>query len=215
MILVQTGKIQGDTHMKKIISSFTLIFLAVLLAACGASKEVKRIDTSEVIDLSGRWNDTDARLTAEEMVTDALKRPWLTDFMTEKGKKPVVIVGKVRNKSSEQIEVEIFTNDIERELLNSGKVSFVAAKEERDDVREERKDQNDFASKETFKQFYKEIGADFLLAGDINSVADFEDGKKVILYQVDLQLIDIETNMKVWLGNKKIKKFIERDSYKP
>lgn len=201
--------------MKKIISSFTLIFLAVLLAACGASKEVKRIDTSEVIDLSGRWNDTDARLTAEEMVTDALKRPWLTDFMTEKGKKPVVIVGKVRNKSSEQIEVEIFTNDIERELLNSGKVSFVAAKEERDDVREERKDQNDFASKETFKQFYKEIGADFLLAGDINSVADFEDGKKVILYQVDLQLIDIETNMKVWLGNKKIKKFIERDSYKP
>ncbi|MCF8266661.1 MAG: penicillin-binding protein activator LpoB [Ignavibacteriales bacterium] len=201
--------------MKKIISSFTLVFLAVLLAACGASKEVKRIDTSEVIDLSGRWNDTDARLTAEEMVTDALKRPWLTDFMTEKGKKPVVIVGKVRNKSSEQIEVEIFTNDIERELLNSGKVSFVAAKEERDDVREERKDQNDFASKETFKQFYKEIGADFLLAGDINSVADFEDGKKVILYQVDLQLIDIETNMKVWLGNKKIKKFIERDSYKP
>lgn len=185
----------------------------LLLAGCGPSREVTRIDTKEQVDLSGRWNDTDSRLVAEEMVNDALKRPWLTDFMTGKGKKPVVIVGKVRNKSSEHIPTDIFTKDIERELLNSGKVSFVATKEEREEVREERKDQNDFASAESFKQFYKELGADYLMSGEINSLQDSYEGEKVILYQVDLQLIDIETNQKVWIGNKKIKKYIGQDKY--
>jgi len=194
----------------------TFIFFALLiLVACGPSKQVTRIDSKEVVDLSGKWNDTDARLVAEEMIKDVTSRPWLVDFMTSKSKKPVLIVGKVRNKSSEHIAVDVFIKNIERELLNSGKVTFVASKEERDQVREERKDQQDFASQESFKQFYKELGADFMLSGEINSIADSYDGEKVMLYQVDLQLIDIETNQKVWLGSKSIKKFIRRDKYRP
>ena len=98
-------------------------------------------------------------------------------------------------------------------MINSGKVSFVASKEEREEVREERTDQQDFSSEETMKEFYKEIGADFLLSGVINSVEDSYEGEKVILYQVDLELIDIEKNIKVWIGSKEIKKYIGQDSY--
>ena len=65
------------------------------------------------------------------------------------------------------------------------------------------------------KKFYREIGADFLMLGVINSVEDQFEGEKVILYQVDLELIDIEKNLKVWLGNKKIKKYIGQNSYSP
>jgi len=199
----------------KLFQSFVSIFiLAVFIFGC-SSREVSRIDTKDVVDLSGKWNDTDSRLTAETMVTDVLSRPWLTDFLTEKGKKPVVIVGNIRNKSSEHIVVDIFAKDIERELINSGKVSFVASKEEREQIREERTDQQDFSSDETMKKFYREIGADFLLSGVINSVEDKFEGEKVILYQVDLELIDIENNLKVWLGNKKIKKYIGQGSYAP
>ena len=151
----------------------------------------------------------------ESEVEDVLSRPWLTDFIAEAGKKPVVIVGNIRNKSSEHIVVDVFTKDIERELINSGKVSFVASKEEREQIREERADQQDFSSEETIKKFYREIGADFLLSGVINSVEDRYEGEKVILYQVDLELIDIEKNLKVWLGNKKIKKYIGQSSYSP
>jgi uncharacterized protein (TIGR02722 family) len=189
------------------------LMIALLVFACGPSRQVTRIDSKEVTDLSGKWNDTDSRLVAEEMISDLLNRPWLTDFMTSKGKKPVVIVGKIRNKSSEHIALETFTKDMERELINSGKVTFVASKEEREQVREERKDQQDFSSPETFKEFYKEIGADYLMSGVINSVEDAIDGEKVVFYQVDLELIDIETNTKAWLGNKKIKKYIGQDKY--
>jgi len=122
-----------------------------------------------------------------------------------------VIVGKIRNKSSEHIEVETFIKDIEKELINSGKVRFVASAEERSQVRAERKDQKDFASAETFKKFYKELGADYLLSGVISSVHDKYEGNEVKYYQVDLQLIDIETNEKVWIGDKKIKKFVSQD----
>ena len=192
----------------------SLIILAALVFGC-SSREVSRIDSKEVVDLSGKWNDTDSRLTAESMVEDVIGRPWLTDFLTAAGKKPVVIVGEIRNKSSEHIVVDVFINDIERELVNSGRVSFVASKDVRDQVREERTDQQDFSSDATMKKFYKEIGADFMLTGVINSVEDKFEGKQVILYQVDLQLIDVEKNLKVWLGNKKIKKFIGQGSYAP
>lgn len=196
------------------ITFIAAILLSVLITtACGPSRQVSRIDTKEVTDLSGKWNDTDSRLVAEEMISDVLNRPWLTDFMTSNGKKPVVIVGKIRNKSSEHIAVETFVKDIERELINSGKITFVASKEEREQIREERKDQQDFASPETFKEFYKEIGADYLLSGVINSIQDAVEGQKVVYYQIDLELINIESNTKAWIGNKKIKKFIGQDKY--
>lgn len=200
--------------MKIMSRILVLVFIGLLLVNC-SSREVSRIDTREVVDLSGKWNDTDSRLTAETMVDDVLGRPWLNEFMMANGKKPVVIVGNIRNKSSEHIVVDVFAKDIERELINSGQVSFVASSEEREQVREERADQQEFSSEETMKKFYREIGADFLLTGIINSVEDKFEGEKVILYQVDLELIDIEKNLKVWLGNKKIKKYIGQGSYAP
>ena len=198
--------------LKNILTALMAISL-IYLYGCGSTRHVSRINTSEVTDLSGNWNDTDSRLVAEEMVKDVLSRVWLSNFLTANGKKPVVIVGKIRNKSSEHIPVGTFTKDLERELINSGKIRFVASSKEREQVREERKDQKDFASNESFKKFYRELGADYLLSGVINSINDSYDGSEVKYYQINLQLIDIETNEKVWIGDKKIKKFIGKDKY--
>jgi len=200
----------------KNLRKFTIVIMTlslIYLSGCGSSRQVSRINPNEVTDLSGNWNDTDSHLVAQKMVKDALSRAWLTDFLTAKGRKPVVIVGKIRNKSSEHIAIETFTKDLERELINSGKVRFVASSKERGQVRAERKDQQDFASSESFKKFYKELGADFLLSGVINSINDSYNGSKVKYYQIDLQLINIETNEKVWIGDKKIKKYISKDKY--
>lgn len=188
--------------------------VAGLLFACSSQRQVTRLDTETVTDLSGRWNDTDARLVAEEMIADCFSRPWLTDFIAAKGSKPVVTVGTIRNKSSEHIDTETFTTDFERELLNSGKVRFVASPIQRDELREERLDQIDYASRETVKRFREETGADFLLVGAIKSVTDQIEGIKVIFYQTDLELIDIESNEKVWIGTKKVKKEISQGKTK-
>jgi len=193
---------------------FLLIVCLFLIIGCSNTRTVKRIATDEVTDLSGRWNDTDSRLVAQSMLSDMLSRPWLIDFEQDKFKKPVVIVGTVRNMSTEHINVEVFIKDIERELINSGKVQFVASKHEREEIREERMDQQMYASLETAKKLAQEVGADYFLIGSVKSVEDWFEGKKAVLYSVDLELINVEKNLKTWIGNKKIKKFIEQRGYK-
>jgi uncharacterized protein (TIGR02722 family) len=189
----------------------TLSIIFILFISCGPSRKVSRIGADETTDISGRWNDTDSRLTAKAMISDVLSRPWLSDFaMDNDGDKPVVIVGAIRNKSSEHIPINAFVKDIERELVNSGKVTFVASKQERQEVREERMDQQSHSSLETASELAQETGADFMLKGVLSSIVDKFEGQKVVYYQIDMELIDLTKNTKVWMGNKRIKKFIEQ-----
>jgi uncharacterized protein (TIGR02722 family) len=191
--------------------------LAILILAigCSSGKKVSRIDTEETVDLSGNWNDTDSRLVADEMITDALSRPWLSNFLRDHGTNPAVITGSIRNLTDEHIAVGTFVGDIERAFINSGSVRVVAQREEREGVREERQDQQANASEETMKEFGMELGADYMLIGDINKIIDQEGKEKVAFYQVDLTLTHLQSNEKVWAGQKKIKKYIARKNYKP
>ncbi len=197
--------------MKKLL---VLLMLISLIIGCGSSRTVQRLAPDTQTDLSGRWNDTDARLVAEEMIDDCLRRPWLTDFVASAGKKPVVTVGTIRNKSNEHIDSETFSTDFERELLNSGQVRFVAGRDMRQEIREERFEQQDFASRETMKKIRAETGADFILMGAIKSITDEADGVRVVFYQTDLEMINIESMEKVWIGSKKIKKGISKGKSK-
>jgi len=198
--------------MKKKWGSIISIFIVLtVLAGCATqTRKVERISTDEVTDLSGRWNDTDSRLVAEQMIRELTYRPWLDDFKNESGRKPVLIVGNIRNLSSEHIQTDVFIKDIERELINSGQVKFVATSQQRDEIRDERDEQQLFASEETAKSLAQETGADFMLKGSINSNTDEIGGKAAIFYQVDLELINIESNEKSWIGSKEIKKFISK-----
>lgn len=189
--------------------AFLAFALMPMLAACGGT-QVKRMDVGEVKDISGKWNDTDSRLVAEEMIRDCLSRPWLQSASSKKGKAPTVIVGTVRNQSHEHIATDTFVEDLQRELINSGKVEFVASKNERGDVRDERLDQDTNASEDTRKAHGQETGADFMLSGSINSILDKEGGQSVMLYQTNLKLLNMQTNQIAWNGSKKIKKHIKR-----
>ncbi|MCB5260457.1 MAG: penicillin-binding protein activator LpoB [Candidatus Cloacimonetes bacterium] len=191
-----------------------ILGLALLVAACGPSVKVQRVSTDTVADLSGKWNNTDSRLVAEEMIRDVVSRPWLSSFLQEKGRTPVVIVGTMRNLSSEHIEMETFIADISRELINSGAVRFVAARDIRDEVRDERAEQQYFASEETAKQMAQELGADFMLKGAVKTINDQIDRTSAKYYQIDMELIDVETTETVWIGNKEIMKIVERSRFK-
>ncbi|HBY17910.1 MAG TPA: penicillin-binding protein activator LpoB [Candidatus Marinimicrobia bacterium] len=190
---------------------FILIMTLVFVAGCGSSVSVQRTAADTQTDLSGYWNDTDSRLVAEEMVRDMISRPWLSNFTSENGVAPKVIVGRIRLRdATEHIRTNAFIKDIERELINSGKVQFVASSEEREEIRGERMDQQQYASEETAKRLAQEQAADYMLQGYITMFVDQAGGEQVKYYQVDLELIDVESNQKVWIGTKKIKKLIEQ-----
>ena len=200
--------------MKKSRLLFTLALVTVIsLTGCTKTK-VERVGVDETIDLSGRWNDTDSQLVSAEMIADISTRPWIEEYTSKNGKKPVVIVGTIRNKSSEHIETETFTKDLERELINNGRVKFVANQVERGELRDERRQQQTWSREETQKRLAAETGADYMLQGGIKTIIDQEGKESVKFYQVDLEMIHLETNEKVWMGSKKIKKFVKKRSHK-
>ncbi len=183
---------------------------ALVLPGCGAETKVTRVDKDVVTDLSGRWNDTDSRLVAEEMVKQAVGYPWLDSFVQAKRRQPVVIIGTIVNRSHEHINIQTFVTDLERELTNSQKVTFVATKGEREELREERREQAAHAREDTQKAPGKELGADYMMKGYISTILDEVDGTRAVYYQVDLELLDLESNVKAWYGQKKLKKVIEK-----
>ncbi|NIR46576.1 MAG: penicillin-binding protein activator LpoB [Gemmatimonadetes bacterium] len=178
------------------------------LMACG--KNVRRLDPESTTDLSGFWNDTDSRLVANDMIADCLTHPWIQNHALRADAKPVAIVGSIRNRSMEHIPTGTFIRDIERALVNSGQVSVVANPYEREELRDEREAQQDWAREETRSRLRAETGADYMLNGAIDVIIDKEGGTEVKFYQVDLYLTDIESNERVWIGQKKIKKEISR-----
>ena len=191
--------------MKKL--GLTLL-CAALVGACSPS--VKRVETNLVKDVSGGWNDTDAQMVAQEMITDCLQGGWYPKFLTKNGKEPVVIVGTVTNESSEHINTRVFVEEMQRALINSGKVEFVASAGERGEIRQERLEQDEFASEATRKAFGQEVGADFMLSGVLSSIVDKSGSNALVFYQTNLKLINIQTNQIVWNGQKQIKKYVKR-----
>lgn len=191
-----------------------LMSVIIAFSGCGASKQVTRVDADSTIDLSGRWNDADSRMVADDIIQDCLTHPWINEHGMNTGGRPIVIVGGIRNKSMEHIPVATFITDIERAFINSGKVRTVSGATDRDEIRAERADQGEFAALETVKRMGRELGADYMMTGEINTIEDREGGDQIIFYQTDLTLTNIETNEKIWIGNKKIKKFIGRDKFK-
>ncbi|TAJ24933.1 MAG: penicillin-binding protein activator LpoB [Nitrospirae bacterium] len=204
------GIFSHEAPRLRIEAAITALVLLLSLTGCGSGTKVTRVDEGVVTDLSGRWNDTDSRLVAEAMVKEALDNPWLSNYTKAKSRQPVVVVGTILNRSHEHINVQTFVTDLSRELTNSQRVTFVAGKGEREEIREERREQAVHAREDTQKAPGKEIGADYMLQGNISTILDEAEGTKAIFYQVDLEMVDLENNVKAWFGQKKIKKVVER-----
>ncbi|MDR2616405.1 MAG: penicillin-binding protein activator LpoB [Endomicrobium sp.] len=199
--------------VKQIVGCLLVCALSFVLFTC-SGPQVTRIDSNEEVDLSGYWNDTDSHLVAEEMINDSFANQWLADFKKANARKPRVVIGLVLNKTEEHISTETFVKDLEKSYINSGKVTFVASKEQRAEIRAERADQTQNAKTGTAKAQGQETAADFMLKGQINSIFDANKKAQLKYYQVELELINLETNETVWIGQKKIKKVVSKKSYK-
>ncbi len=185
------------------------ICVALIMSSCAPKREVQRIDASQTVDLSGRWNDTDSRLAADDLTQQVLNHSWINEYRAKNnGKRPILIVGLIHNKSHEHIDAQTFIKDIERAIIKDGSARLVQAGSKREALRAERAEQQDFASGETAKQWGLELGADYMLQGTITSIVDAYRKEKIIYYQINLELAHLETNEIVWIGEKKIKKYV-------
>lgn len=192
-----------------------LAVLVLTVGSAGCARKVTRIAPEQAIDLSGRWNDVDSRLVADSLIHQSFAAAGSGNWafrhsQRHGGAQPTVIVGTIRNSSMEHVPVGTFVRDLERAYINSGMVRVVASRDEREEVRDERFDQQEFASEATRSQLRAETGADYMLQGEIQSIEDRERGRSVVYYQVDMSLVNLESNAKEWVGQHRIKKYIQR-----
>ena len=192
------------------LTGLVVLLALVVLAGCNSVK-VERVSPDTVTDLSGYWNDTDVRIVAESLIADCVNAPAMTNYIRNNNALPVVIVGNFRNDSDEHIDTSILSKKFEVALINSGKVDFVASSSERGEIRQEREEQQAWASEETAKRLANETGADFMLIGSVKTMVEHVNNVSTRTYWVYAELIDIESNRKLWLGeNSEIKKVITK-----
>ncbi|MCB9655488.1 MAG: penicillin-binding protein activator LpoB [Deltaproteobacteria bacterium] len=182
---------------------------------CGGPKKVTRTaaDSTEGGDLSGYWNDIDAQQVSKAMIEDCFMSPWVSNFQEENGgKKPVVkLMGVIKRTDDRNVNTEYFSKQLERQMLNSGRVRVVAAwgQDQINVIARDR--QATHASDETAKSHGNEVGEDFTLQTIVNSQNESDGGgKSVRAYLVNMELVNTETNEKVWIGEKAIRKVIDQ-----
>ena len=184
-----------------------VLILITVLVGC-QTRKVTRIDPATEIDLSGRWNDSDSRKVADQMIYDLFDSDSFKDYARTKSTKPVIVIGTIRNKTSEHIDADNFVKKFELVIHNSGTADLVESSDFRDQLRVERLEQQEFADPATVKRMGKEAGADLMLFGEITSEIDTDNNRRVVNYITTLFLTDIETNKRVWYGQNEIKKLV-------
>lgn len=201
--------------MKKfLLVPVVLSMIVILFSACTTAPQVTRMDATTRVDLSGRWNDTDVRMVSNSLIEECLTSTSVARFVQEfmamnNGRRPAALVGRFRNDSSEHIDTSIISRAMERAIVNSGKLDFVAGGDTREEIRNERHDQLLFASDETAASLANETGATLLLTGSVNSIVDRAGNRTVRSYFVTAELTNIETNRRLWMGeNSEVRKEI-------
>jgi hypothetical protein len=194
----------------------------IILAACSSTPKVTRIDAGTVVDLSGKWNDSDVRQVCASLISDCLASPRVSQYIQQftsqnGGKLPACLVGSFKNDTSEHgVDTSIISRSMEGAIVNSGRLDFVAGGDTREELRTERLDQQLNSSEESASAVGKELGANLLFTGSVKSSVDQAGNDMVRSYFVYAELTNIETNTRLWMGeNSEIKKYISRSSYRP
>lgn len=181
--------------------SMMLIMALLIFSAFGCAR-VQYGSPGEIETLTSDFGSTDLQTIAEKMVQSLLISPVLGEG------RPVVYVSQVKNKTDEHIDTKSITDKISTAMLKSGKVRFTAASEINQDLINQLEYQANtgLVDPSTQKQLGKQIGADFIMYGEITSISKQAGRKKDIYYKITFKLADIQTGLIEWADEKEIRK---------
>ncbi len=192
----------------KITSFMPMIVVIAVFALISCTHPVTRTEVDKTVDQSGKWNDSDSRLAAETLIHNIFSDSWLKEFKETNKRKPIITTGRIANRTHEHIPPEPLINELTTALLKSGEVSFIVSGEEKEQAGAERQDYRQ--SNKLSEVVHIKREADFLLTGEIHTIIDELMNKKVVFYQINIELLSLGNNLTVWEGQTKIKKIITK-----
>ena len=183
--------------------------LAPFISA-GFCTKARRLQASQDVLVTGRWDDRDAHNTAVALFKDLTENPetngWYKRLEHQPDQHPVISFERVKVKAHEHIEPDSFMLALRKQLINTGRLRVVESRSERSEIREERAEQHQHANSDFHKADGQELGADYVLKGTLVSNVQAVEGRRVLHYLVSLRLVEVSNQAVVWEGSHEEKK---------
>ncbi len=198
------------THMTRNIGNAVAVAAVVMLiGGCGGpTRGVKREAAGGGVELSGKWSSVDAKEVSDALIKQALEGGWLSAFVNEEGRKPRVRVRSIVNKTREHIDAQVFIKNIEKAMINSGKVSVLAQEGAELDAINRAEDYAMDGRVDEGPSVGSQLGEDFVVMVRMASIVDQVAGEQVRFYKINFEMQNATTAEKVWIGDHEIQKRI-------
>jgi len=197
--------------MKKLIIATTVGLAITMVAGCAQKSVVRYGDAAAIETTDINFGSTDLQKVAGDM-TDSLLLSPVVGTLTQ-NKRPVIFVERLKNKTSEHIDTESITDSMSTKLLRSGKFRFVDMGRV-EAAREQIKFQQEGGMVDTNKamQLGKQIGAEYMLYGNLSSIVKSNKDKSDVYYKFTLRLMDLESGLVEWADETEIRKTKTKES---
>lgn len=183
---------------------------AALVLGCYGNRAYTRgtYEDPNVIEmLSDQFNENDLQLIAKKMVESLTQSPQFAQIQGQ----PVIVVGKLKNSTSEHIDMNSLRDKIVVQLVKTGKFRF-QDKDARTDVAEEYEYQGSgYVDPSQAKGKGQQASADFIFTGDISSIVQEVGEDKSVYYKMTGKLTNLRSGIMEWTDEKELrKKFIKQ-----
>lgn len=186
--------------------------LAVVLSACSGPRAFTRgtyEDPNEIEMLSDRFNENDLQLIAKKMVNSLAGAPRFSQ-PPQAGRLPVVVVGRLKNKTSEHIDMGSLADKIQTGLAQTGRFALLD-KAAREDIAEEYEyQQSGYVRPDEAKGPGEQVSADFMMTGELSSIVQQVGKDKLVYYKMTVKLNNVRTGVMEWVDEKEIRKKFEK-----
>ena len=189
---------------------FAIVAIAFTTGCAGPRAFTKGTyeDPQTIALLDDRFNENDMQLIAKKMVGSILEAP----LPEAGGQMPAVMLGRMRNRTTEHIDMVALSDKIKTALIQSGKLRFVDATNRPDIAAEYEYQQSGYVDPAQAKAPGKQTGSDFLLTGTLSANVQEVGKDKLIYYKATFQLTNLETAEIVWTDEKEIRKAYKKRS---
>jgi len=188
--------------------------LAGLWLACSTERAFTRgeyTDPNEIDLLSDEWAPSDLQLIAKKVVGDLQTSPAFAQIQG----RPVVIVGKLKNSTSEHIDMQSLADKIQTQLANTGKFAFVDANARQAVAEEYEYQGSGYVRPDQAKGPGQQIAPDYIMTGDLASIKQRVGSDEFIYYKMTAKLSNLKTGLLVWTDEKELKKKFVKQGVRP
>lgn len=185
--------------------SILSVIIGLSLVTSSCRHRVDYGDPTSVDPLSTDFGSSDLQAVATSMVGSLLSSPSLPELTL--GRRPVILVSRVKNKTMQHIDTESITDSIRTRLIRSGEFRFIDRTTDEAAVDELMiQQEGGLVDPGKAVAFGQQHGAEYLLVTNISSIQQKSGSVKDVYYKVTMSLKSLKSGILEWSDETEIRK---------